>query len=59
MEIKAFVENFDQCRTPFVEQLFAENLLVEHLLMIASIKLQFNLTDRKLCLIFARSLIDR
>ena len=26
------------CRTPFVEQFFAENVLVEHLSMAASIK---------------------
>ena len=32
------------CRTPFVEQLFAERLLVEHLSMAASMKLK--ITDR-------------
>ena len=45
MEIKAFDEDFDHfkklyCKTPFVEQLFADHLLVEHLSMAGSIKLK-------------------
>ena len=28
------------CRTPFAEQFFAEHLLVEHLSMVASVKLK-------------------
>ena len=45
MEIKAFVEDFDHCRkfhciTPFAEQHFAVHLLVEHLSMADSIKLE-------------------
>ena len=45
MEIESFVEDFDyyrklHFRTPFVEQLFAVHLLVEHLLMVASITLE-------------------
>ena len=43
MEVKVFDEDFDHCkklyfRTPFVEQLFAEHLLVEHVSMTASMK---------------------
>ena len=45
MEIKAFAEDFDHCRktyckTPFAEQLSAVDLLVEHLSMTDSIKLE-------------------
>ena len=45
MEIKAFVEDFDRCRkrhriTPFAEQFFAVHLLLEHLSMADSIKLE-------------------
>ena len=44
MEIKVFDKDFDHCKklywtTTFVEQLFAEPVLVEHLSMAASIKL--------------------
>ena len=51
MEIKAFDEDFDDCkksfcRTPFVEQLFAEHLSVEHHSMAASIKLKIIQFDR-------------
>ena len=38
MEIKAFVQDFDNFRTPFAEQLFAVHLLVEYLSMADSIK---------------------
>ena len=47
MEIKAFLEDFDQAEkllygTAFAEQLLTEHLLVEYLSMVASIKLQMN-----------------
>ena len=45
------------CRAPFVEELSAEHLLVEHFSMAASIKSK--IIDRNLCLIFMQSLIDR
>ena len=45
MEIKAFAEDLTtaeklHCRTPFAEQLFPVHLLVEHLSMADSIKLE-------------------
>ena len=45
MEIKAFVEDFDDCsktslKNTFAEQLFAVHLLVEHLSMADSLKLE-------------------
>ena len=46
MEITAFAEDFDHCKRAFAEQLFTVHILVEHISMADSVKLEIMQSSR-------------